>query len=265
MDKYFNSRRFGLIIKNEVVSDYKSWFTYFITVICVYTGISIIEGITYKFSGSIPGSENLFGLFYGFLFLGGFIATAQVFSDTNDKFESALWFTLPGSALEKYITSVLISGVGYIVFICVAFFSASVVSNIFTQIIFGFSKAFFNPFTTNAIGAVTLYYLLTHSIFILGSIVFKKAAFIKTVLAAGVIQLSIFVILAAIGWFLGKIGFFDYSNWDLNFSDFAFFSNIENPGKFFMNLSYLILALLSLFINIVGYFKLREKEVSGGV
>jgi hypothetical protein len=52
--------------------------------------------------------------------------------------------------------------------------------------------------------------------------VFKKAAFIKTVLATGVIQLSIFVILAAIGWFLGKIGFFDYSNWDFNFSDFAF-------------------------------------------
>jgi hypothetical protein len=68
MDKYFNSRRFGLIVRNEVVSDYKSWLTYFITVISVYTGLSIIEGITYKITGNLPGQRIYLDYSMGFYF-----------------------------------------------------------------------------------------------------------------------------------------------------------------------------------------------------
>lgn len=269
MGNLFNLRRLFLLLRNEVLSDYKSWLIYLITIIGIYTGISLIEGLHYKFSGELPNLNNLNYLFPGFLFLGGFIATSMVFEDANDKFKSSLYFSLPGSSLEKYSVGLLVSGIGYVVFIILAFILASVVSNIFTRPIFGFGLDLFNPFTLamgpfgSSIWLLCLYYLLTHSMFLVGSIAFKKAAFIKTVLVVFAIQLAYSIIFSIIGFFVARSGI--AFNWDYSiFVDFFVFK-FSNAKSFFLIFTILSGLALSIFFNVVGYLKLREKEVKGGV
>lgn len=270
MNNFFNVRRFMLLVRNDVLSDYKSWLIYLITIVGIYTGISLIEGLQFKFTGNPPNPDNLNYLFPGFLFLGGFIATSQVFADVNDKFKSSLWFSLPGSALEKYSVGIVVAGFGYVVFVIVSFFIASVVSNIFTRPIFGMGLNVFNPFTLtfgNAGGISTwwlcLYYLLTHSIFMVGSISFKKAAFIKTVLVAFAVQLVYSVIFGFIGFVVNRTGI--AKGWDLDIIFDLVRFDFHNAKTAFLTSSILICLVLSIFFNVVGYLKLREKEVKGGV
>lgn len=270
MSNFFNIRRFLLLVRNDILSDYKSWLIYLITIVGIYTGVSLIEGLQFKFTGIHPNPDNLNYLFPGFLFLGGFIATSQVFGDINDKFRSSLWFSLPGSALEKYSVGVIIAGFGYVVFLILSFFTASVVSNIFTRPIFGMGLNIFNPFTLtfgDGVGISTwwlcLYYLLTHSIFLVGSISFKKAAFIKTVLVAFAVQLLYSVIFGFIGFVVNRAGIARSWNFDIVFDLFSF--NFSNAKTIFFTSSILICLVISIFFNVVGYLKLREKEVKGGV
>lgn len=266
MYNYFSLRRVLFILRNDILSDYKSWLIYLLAIVGVYTGISLLEGAAYKFSGSLSEPDNLNNLFPGFLFLGGFITSSMAFSDVNDKFKSSLWLTLPGSTLEKYISGVIISGIGYVVFLITAFIVASVVGNIFSRPIFGFGLAIFNPFTLSfgheSVWSLSLYYLLLQSIFIVGSIVFRKAAFIKTIFTVFAVQLVLSIIFSFIGYLFVKLG--ADIDWDLG--RFLFFNYA--PESIFNLVSQILLitcGILFIFFNIVGYLKLREKEVKGGV
>lgn len=268
MYNYFSLRRFLLVLRNEVLSDYRSWLIYLITIVGVYTGISLIEGAVFRFSGNMAEPNNLNYLFPGFLFLGGYIATSLSFSDVNDKFKNNLWLTLPGSTLEKYGVGVLVSGIGYVIFLIAAFIIASVISNVFTRPIFGMGLAIFNPFTLDfggfapSVWHLAFIYLLTHSIFLVGSIVFKNAAFIKTVLVAFAVQLALSIIFSLIGYILVKAGL--SMNWDINaLIDFNFTPG--NLAAIATRTSVITGVILSIFFNVVAYLKLTEKEVKGGV
>lgn len=265
MYNYFSFKRFLLILRNDIISDYKSWLIYLLTIVGVYTGISLIEGAVYKFSGDMAEPNNLNYLFPGFLFLGGYIATSMTFEDVQDKFKSNLYLTLPGSTLEKYGSGVLISGIGYTVFLIMGFVLASIVSNAFTRPLFGMGLAIFNPFTLSFGGGISvwtlcLWYLLSFSMFLVGSIAFKKAAFIKTVLAFFVVQLALSLIFTALGYLF-------FFNGDLINIDFYRLVNFDKTAMetSFYHLFIWLGVALSLFFNIVAYLKLREKEVKGGI
>lgn len=278
MNNYFNTRRFGLLCKNEVLSNYKSWGVYLITIIGIYTVIAMIITAFNKFAmgsaGFNPNSLNY--MFPGFLFIGGYIVSSLTFSDINDKLKSSLWFSLPGSTLEKYTVGVLVSSIGYGAFIIIAFVLASSVSVIFTQPLFGYSMAIFSVklfvYDSMSIGPNALFlilvYILTHSIFLVGSIVFKKGSFIKTVLVFSVVQTVLYVIFAFIGIFVLKSGISE--NWDVRiFMGIHEYFDAHVEFNSWINLMTkwtLIIGLpFSLFFNVVGYFKLAEKEVKGGI
>ncbi len=282
MNKYFNTRRFGLLCKNEVLSNYKSWGLYLITIIGIYTVIAMIITAVNKFTmgtaGFDPNALNY--MFPGFLFIGGYIVSALTFSDINDKFKSSLWFSLPGSTLEKYTVGALISSIGYGIFIIAAFVLASSVSVIFTQPLFGSSMAIFNVrlFVYDSVNVgpnallLILIYILTHSMFLVGSIVFRKGAFIKTVLVYSVVQTILSIIIAFIGLLVLKSGISE--SWDTRMftkiielfdESSAVYSDGYTFGYYMAKWTLIFGIPFSLFFNVVGYFKLAEKEVKGGI
>lgn len=277
MDKYFNNRRFSLLCKNEVVSNYKSWGIYFVTIIGVYLFFSFISVATNRYTpyGYDPNSMNY--MFPGFLFLGGYIVSSLTFSDINDKFKSSLWFSLPGSTLEKYLVGVLISSIGYALFLITAFVIASIFSKTVTTLIFGTGVAVFNPFTlgvgpdvegTEYMFIIILSYMLTNALFIVGSIVFQSAAFIKTILAGFIIQ-SIFSIFFFIIFSITvKLGVIE--QWDIRIFEsivkyFEYHTDPKSLTSFILKVTLIPGVIFSLFFNVVGYFKLAEKEVKGGI
>ncbi|QEN05220.1 hypothetical protein EW093_11025 [Thiospirochaeta perfilievii] len=288
MNKYFNSRRFGLLCKNEVLSNYKSWGLYFITIVGSYTVLAMLITAYNKFTGQgVHGYDpnTLNYLFPGFLFIGGYIVSSLKFSDINDKFKSSLWFSLPGSTFEKYSVGVIVSSIGYSIFIIVSFIVASAISNIFTRPFFGSGMSIFNPLILGAdryagvveysasTGGVNvmvwvLIYVLTNSIFLVGSIVFRKGAFIKTLLVSSVVQTLLSIILGVIIYFTFRIGITD--SWDVRIFESIFkylesHTDSETFNMFMLKWTLLFLIPISLFFNVVGYFKLEEKEVKGGI
>ena len=210
-----------------------------------------------------PSPNRINALYPGFLFIGGYIATSSVFSDINDKFKSSLWFSLPGSSFEKYVLGFLISGVGYVVFITGAFFLASIISAAITQPLFGFSMTIFNPFYSTFFYLIVIY-LMTQPMFLVGSIVFKKAAFIKTLLTAAAVHFGLVMVVSLVGFVVFKLGMYDC--WDQQL--FLKFDIFTNESGFFHLMKQWGIGFgiaFNIFFNVVGYLKLTEKEVKGGI
>ncbi|MGL1893947.1 MAG: hypothetical protein OCD02_20075 [Spirochaetaceae bacterium] len=287
MNNYFNKRRFGLLSKNEVISNYKMWSIYLFTIVGIYVGIALLMAILFRL---FPGNAEfdpytLNYMFPGFLFIGGYILTSLTFSEINNKFTSSLWFSVPGSTLEKYMVGAIVSTIGYVVFLIAAFFVSSVISSILTKLIMGFGVEIFNPFTFGTIVdsgvseyssdsfgvnlfVLILIYIFTQPMFLVGSIVFKKAAFIKTLLASSVIQTIISFIIGILVIIIIKTGL--YENWDMRTFDwvepyFEQYINADTISPFMFKWVTIIGLPFSLFFNVVGYLKLAEKEVKGGI
>lgn len=286
MNKYFNLRRFGLLLKHDILTSYKMGI-YFLTVVGLYTFLAVIIFAVNRVYPQRVDLNSLNYMFPGFLFLGGYIFTSLVFSDINDKFKSSLWFSLPASTLEKYLAAVLISSIGYVIFIVISFVAASLISNVVTRPIFGHGMAIFNPlymanhenelmldpdyrelYTVYYSFFIYFTYLFSHSIYLVGSIVFKKISFIKTSLVSSAVSIVYSIIFAIMGYYIYKWGIVE--EWDIRIFESIYFY-VENASinetmpslvvKWIMIPS----AIFSLFFNVVGYFKLAEKEVKGGV
>lgn len=278
MNRYFNLKRFGLLCKNEILSKYKSWSIYFVTIMGIYIAISFIIAAANRYTGLVYDPNSLNYMFPGFLFLGGYIVSSLIFLDINDKFKSSLWFSIPGSTLEKYLVGVVVSSIGYSIFLILAFTAASLFSKLVTMPFFGTGMAVFNPFTLGAIHEIGFtglnmflfiqIYILTHSIFLVGSIVFRKGAFIKTILVISVVQTILSIIIGLIVFFVIKSGI--SVSWDVrvfqSVQKFLEYNIYQNTAvSIIYRLVFILGLIFSLFFNIVGYFKLSEKEVKGGI
>lgn len=269
--KLFNFNRFILLYRNEIVSNYRKWIVFLATIVGVYSLAAIIYGTAHKY-GLVSFNTNLLNNFFTlFLFIVGYVASSFVFSDINNKLKNSLWFSLPGTTLEKYIVGLLSSSLGFVLFFILAFILASLVSAIITIPLFDIRCDIFNPFRLTvgsreikvSILWISLIYILTQSIFLVGSIAFKNAAFIKTLLV-GVGILIIYSILMSI-----VISLFT-NHGSLGNMDIRIITRIlEKPQS---ELKALLLRSIVIsnscvfaYFNIVGYLKLKEKEVKSGV
>jgi hypothetical protein len=102
-----------------------------------------------------------------------------------------------------------------------------VVSKGINTLVFGTSHGFFNPFNLTVLKAVG-FYLITQSVYLLGSIWFRKLAFVKTVLWVSVFAIGIIVVAAVLGrivladhfvWNPPSVSGLPRGAWGLNWSD----------------------------------------------
>lgn len=267
----FNFKRFALLYRNEILSSYRKWIIFLATIIGIYTLTAIIYGTADKY-GLVHFNSNLINNFFTlFLFIVGYISTSFVFSDINNKLKNSLWFSLPGTTLEKFLVGMLGSSFGFVLFFIMAFILASLISAVITVPLFDLRCDVFNPFRLTvgsreikvSILWISLIYILTQSVFLVGSITFKSAAFIKTTLVAVGILIIYLIIMSIVISLFSTYG-------TLGNMDIRIITNIL--GKPQIELRTLLLRILVIsnscvfiFFNIVGYLKLKEKEVKGGI
>lgn len=269
--KMFNIKRFAILYRNEVISNYKKWLIFLVTIIGIYTLIAIINGIAYKYAELPFNGNKMNNMFPFFLFLGGYIATSFIFADINNKLKNSLWFSIPGTTLEKYLVGLVGSSVGFVVFLIISFIFASLISSLLTLPLFGIRCNVFNPLKLSMGSGtieikfmwISLIYILTQSVFIVGSITFKNAAFIKTVL----VSVGILILYSILTGIIIKIV---SSTGTLDSLDVRIFLNFfEKPypeiKSIFIRMIVFSNILFSIFFNCVGYLKLVEKEVKGGI
>lgn len=187
-----NPRRTWRLVKNDVVANYKN----------AAIGLGAASGVILLLTvlTNIGGSSSAFHVpvYTNLLLIGGYIVASIAFVDLHDDRKGLHYLTLPGSLLEKYVGRVLLTSVGWAIVSTVAYMVVTLVGAGLAEWFFGSSHGVFVPSSSWSWNLIATY-LVSQSIFVFGSIYFKKAAFLKTVLAifVAVVVYAVFLALSA--------------------------------------------------------------------
>lgn len=205
MNQFFNQERFAqLVLKHW--ADNKKRYT---LSLLAYVGLLftwllfwlIVEGIPSR--NGLPG-EMQYSTFYFSLFAFGTFYASQYFSDLGSKERGSDFLLVPASTFEKLLCSLfftvllfplLIIGAFYLVDVLMVTLSNSFVADstlLKSTVVnvFGVDLLRFNP---NQAIKLFLFFFSIESLFLLGSVYFKKYNFIKTIITGFVIVLLFFL------------------------------------------------------------------------
>jgi hypothetical protein len=194
----FDLKRFGLLIKHDLIINKSIIFTTALTLAIVLFLYALIFGNdSYNFH---PAAYVLL------LFVGGFWISSLAFKDLHDKQKSYIFLTLPCSNFEKFFSKLLLTSAGYILVTLLGFYLLSLLMFVVDLLLLKHGQAFFNPFRDDILFYIRDYIIL-QSVFLLGSIYFKGHAMTKTILSLACLALIfvLFTFLVVI-LFLGPLG-----------------------------------------------------------
>jgi hypothetical protein len=189
--KSFKPRRFAQLLLRDLAGGYRSLL---VAMAAVAGTVILVSGLTVlarHLTGQHVGvSDYHYNLFAELLFIGGFIVSSLAFREIRQNGGGIFYLTLPASAIEKYASKLLATSVGYALGCVVFYTAASAASEGINRLLFGFGNAFFNPFTRGVL-EVLGFYLVSQSVFLLGSIWWRKLAFVKTVLTIQAVAVGV--------------------------------------------------------------------------
>ena len=180
-------RRVGILMRHDIVRQSKSIVTGFATLAGIVIGLFLIA------SASGGGDEFHTSLFVNILVIGGFVVSSTAFSELSDPKTGIHYLMLPGSTLEKYVAKLLLTSIGWTVSVLVLYVLASVVGTLLGGLFFATTPGVFLP-ASRAIWVSIAGYLVAQSVFLFGSIYFRKVALLKTALAAIVVAFSLGIV-----------------------------------------------------------------------
>jgi len=255
-------RRLLQLLKRDILSNINTTLIAFGAVTAVVYLISTI--IAYN---SAPSDQLYFTLFTNLLFGGGLIVTSMVFKEMHKKETAQNYLLLPASNFEKFLSRLLISTIGFTLITLVGVTAISYLSEGVNTLIFKRHNVLFNPFSKMA-WTLMAHYMVTQSIFFLGSAYFRKYHFIKTINIIFLIQLSITIVAALfvrIVYFDLFDGIFNIGNislliqWDKLPLDASSFKNLLKTLK----VLYWIIPTPLFWA--ISYFRIKEAEVKNAI
>lgn len=262
----FDPRRLALLARRDFLMNGKTLLVSGIAAVCAIVLISFLN------AANSPSPAFHRGLYGVFLFFGGLISTSLMFVEAHRKDANHAWLMLPASTLEKFISRLLYSSVGYVAASIVVYFLASVVSEVLNSVIVGSRHPVFNPFTEIEF-MVVLRYLVIQSVFIYGSVLFRKSHFIKTVVCIALALIAFGLLFA---WFVNirfdvfhgqfslSFGFpADAFRLDLKSESQAGLKDFVETTKTVLGVLYW--AVLAPLCWALAYLKLRKVQVNHGV
>ena len=262
LTEHFQPRRLWLLLKRDLMNGYKGLL---IAMASVGGAVILISMLKTWTRSSDPFYTGFFG---ALLFIGGYIVTSLAFRELHQNGRGYLYLTLPGSLLEKLTSKLLITSLGYALG-CLVFMSAvSGLSEGINRLIFDRGHALFNPFSRDILFA-TAFYLVTQSVFLLGSVCFRKLALLKTVLALNITLIAFSAVIGLFAWLI-SLGLLDRGipkpEVMALFKDIQFemnFSIIMAPAAegFLVALRIIFWGLLAPAAWTISYLRLGETEV----
>ncbi len=231
----------------------------------LYIGYMVIFGFMLMLTAFNYNAGD--GLFWYALFVGGLAYTSTLFNEMNSPQPKQFYLTTPSSHLEKFISKLLISTIGYTLLTMVLFMVISFITTLLIELRTGSNLEHFNPFSFENIGTIKSY-LIIQSIFLLGAVSFRKISFLKTIAILLGIGFVLGVILTTVGATsllheIAVINSLDGEDVDIEITDIGnYLRGMENPlGKYSNFIYWLYLLALAPAMWVVTYFKLTEKEV----
>ncbi|MCL5261159.1 MAG: hypothetical protein M1561_05745 [Gammaproteobacteria bacterium] len=242
-NNYLSLKRLGLLMKADLMINFRLIVICTISVACgvfLYSlGFSRHLNVNFAVNNFHPG------LFFMVLFIGGIWISSNAFKDLHDEKRSYFFLSLPCTSLEKLLSRLLLTGIGYAGVLALGFFLVSALVNVLEFAVYQEQFQLFNPFAKDVLTVITNY-LFCHAIVVLGSAYFKRHVLMKIFLALCVLGAIISIITTLVLSLFGELHF------ALN--------NIENSAGFFCAKT-IITILLAFCCWMITYFRICEAEL----
>jgi len=187
MTNWFSLRRVGLLMRDYLAMQRKSLITGFAAIAGIGFGAFLIA------SASGGDSQVLRTMFLNILLIGGYVSASVSFTDLHDGKSGVHYLMLPGSSLEKYVSRLVLTSIGWVAATIATFVAATSLGALVSGLFFETRPEVFLP-TGRALWISIATFLVTQPVFLFGSIYFRKVAFLKTALSAMAVAFSLAVV-----------------------------------------------------------------------
>ena len=276
MNNTFNFKRFGLAFRKDLIENGKRYLLMFVTLFGLIAVISIY--ITWNYYDNHSRTPDYLDInkdlltILSFVFMGAGIWFASTFTNPmNSKLRRISYLVSPASNLEKYLVRWIITTLGFIIAFFVALWIADALKVAICTVkfpdagiqFFDISKLYgpdnkYNQYYVMPKSVFYLFlslYFLLQSIFLLGSIIWDKASFIKTFSASTALIIAyIFICRWTILLFYGDLN--GYGN---VLSSFRIFENMSEVQS--ISFSSIMMAVFTLVFWVLAFFRLKESEI----
>lgn len=202
-NQFFDVRRFGMMCRKELL---EPWKTHLLRFVACYAALSVmLVGYGMEVYSRLPPgvslrySHALMQFFMVVFYVMGLFWASFFMERMKTKTGRIAFLITPASAFEKFLSRWLLVTVGFVVVFVVAFGLADLTkmlvlrllySNVAGQITFvPWSGVFTHPYAGWRLGVVASSFCFLQSLFVLGSVVWPKNAWVKTCAALIVIVL----------------------------------------------------------------------------
>lgn len=254
----FRFDRYLKLLRNEMKFNHKA-------ILIVVAGTFLFLTLLSLFVSERVGQDGQFmNIWYGVtLMFGGFYYTSIAFRELNRESTAHLYLMTPASTLEKFLSKWTLTTLGFTLVHLIVY-------TVFSMVALGldsyYGNTYFNAFEPFGDLPVFLMqiYLTCSSLFLLGSVYFRKYEFFKTQLVLNLFSLG----LTLIGAFSFRVIFNEF------FEGLQFSPQMNNiiiepeesaqefiKGPLWTTLQYLFWLGLPLLLWTVAFFKLKETEV----
>lgn len=262
----FRPRRFAQLLLRDFAGGYRSMLVAMAavagTVLVVSTLTILGSWLSHHHYGSAGFHLNMF---LSLLFGGGYVVTSLAFREARQNGQGIFYLALPASSLEKFASKLLTTSVGYALGSVVFYTAVAAASEGINRLVFGFGNSFFNPIDPTVLRALVAY-LVTQSVFLLGSIWWRRLAFVKTVLMLQVVLIGV----ALVAGIAARIVFREYFHaWGVDLGDLPGWENLSRQAAMGVGPLAAIARVLRIVFSaatapvcwLIGWLRLREIEV----
>jgi hypothetical protein len=260
---FLEPRRLGLLFKRDFLIGYRG----ILITMAASAGFIMLVSVLANLGRSSQFVHMQ--LFMPLMYIGGFVFTSLAFRELHQGEQSYFYLNLPASSLEKLISKLLVTSVGYAIGALVFYSLVSLLSEGVNRLIFGYGHPLFNPVSREVLFSVAVY-LVTQSIFLLGSVYFRKLAFLKTVIAWNVFAIGTAILVGLTTWLIFRGVYLEdgllrpeaRAALESLAETGRFEALLEDIGRgFWLTLKILFWGVLAPVCWIITYFRLRETEV----
>ncbi|MCP5145315.1 MAG: hypothetical protein H6978_10935 [Gammaproteobacteria bacterium] len=254
--------RVRLLLRNHVVSEYRSMLTPFAAIaILILLQSLVTDSYAERSSGMYDGWFGAVLLFWGV------IVASRAFREMHDKTTNEAWFLLPASSAEKTLARALHVSVTFVLMQLAFFTLLAPVVELVTWIVAGKQHGLFNPFSAFTMSN-WLNVLVAQAVFFLGSAWFRSLPLMKTVLSVALVTLVFFIVGSMLfGAIVSSAGPSAWSHLMLMLFGFT----ADNPGAVSDHLAgrglgaLLYYFVLPGFCYYVAWLRVKETQVSDGI
>lgn len=251
-NNYFSIHRLYLLSRRQVFSNGKSLIIAFGGVAGFLLIISLL--VAYFNPTALTG---LTALYFTSMFIGGYIFTSHIFNEMHQIQKGYNFLTLPVSIHERLANAWLLTGIFFpalsLLVMAAMVFLANLIMNFTVDV-----APFQSVFSHNSFVLIRIY-IITQTIFLFGSVYFRKNNFLKTLLAIILISIVLNMYAGLLGWGLFNSMDMEGMAMDMNQLPPAMSQLLE---KYIPNISKFAFNYLTLpFFLLLTWFGLKERQV----